>query len=58
MSLIEIAGHGPVALIRLNRPDKLNALSTALERELDAALDDDRVRAAGAIVVAGNERAF
>ena len=58
MSLVVIEGHGPVALIRLNRPDKLNALSTALERELDAALDDDRVRAAGAIVVAGNERAF
>jgi enoyl-CoA hydratase/carnithine racemase len=58
MSLIEIAGHGPVALLRLNRPEKLNALSTALERELDAALDDARVRAAGAVVVAGNERAF
>jgi enoyl-CoA hydratase/carnithine racemase len=58
MSLIEIEEHGPVALIRLNRPDKLNALSAALERELGAALDDARVRAAGAIVVAGNERAF
>ena len=58
MSLIEIEEYGPVALIRLNRPDKLNALSAALERELGAALDDARVRAAGAIVVAGNERAF
>ena len=58
MSLIEIEEHGPVALIRLNRPDKLNALSAALERELGAALDDARVRPAGAIVVAGNERAF
>jgi enoyl-CoA hydratase/carnithine racemase len=58
MSLIEIEEHGPVALIRLNRPDKLNALSAALERELGAALDDARMRAAGAIVVAGNERAF
>jgi enoyl-CoA hydratase/carnithine racemase len=58
MSLIEIAEHGPVALLRLNRPEKLNALSTALERELDAALDDARVRSAGAVVIAGGERAF
>ena len=58
MSLIEVEQHGAVALLRLNRPEKLNALSTALERELDAALDDARVRSAGAIVIAGNERAF
>ena len=58
MSLIEISEHGPVVVLRLNRPEKLNALSTALERELGAALDDRRVRSAGAIVVAGNERAF
>jgi enoyl-CoA hydratase/carnithine racemase len=58
VSLIEVEQHGAVALLRLNRPEKLNALSTALERELDAALDDARVRSAGAIVIAGNERAF
>ena len=58
MSLVVIEEHGPVTLLRLNRPDKLNALSTALERELEGALDDARVRAAGAVVIAGNERAF
>ena len=58
MSLVLVEEHGPVALLRLNRPEKLNALSTALERELDAAVADERVRAAGAVVIAGNERAF
>ena len=58
MSLVLVEDHGPVALVRLNRPEKLNALSTALERELDAALSDERVRAAGAVVFAGSERAF
>jgi enoyl-CoA hydratase/carnithine racemase len=58
VSLVVIEEHGPVALLRLNRPEKLNALSTALERELEEALDDARVRAAGAVVIAGNERAF
>ena len=58
MSLVLVEEHGPVALLRLNRPEKLNALSTALERELDAAVADERVRAAGAVVIAGSERAF
>jgi enoyl-CoA hydratase/carnithine racemase len=58
VSLVLVEEHAPVALVRLNRPEKLNALSTALERELDAALSDTRVRAAGAVVFAGSERAF
>ena len=58
MSLIEVEQHGAVALLRLNRPEKLNALSTALERALDATVADERVRAAGAVVFAGSERAF
>ncbi len=58
MSLVLVEEHGPVALLRLNRPEKLNALSTALERELDAAVADERVRAAGAVVIAGSGRAF
>ncbi|HTV88742.1 MAG TPA: enoyl-CoA hydratase/isomerase family protein [Stellaceae bacterium] len=51
---------GGVALITLNRPDKLNALSFALMAELDEALsgceDDDTI---GAVILTGaGERAF
>ncbi len=48
-----------VLLIRLHRPDALNALSTALLEELTAALDaaeaDDAVRC---VVLTGSDRAF
>jgi len=51
--------RGSVALLTLNRPDKLNAINepmiAALDAELDALEADDSVRA---IVVAGNGRAF
>ena len=51
--------RGAVALLTLNRPDKLNAINAAMVAALDAALDaaeaDDGVRA---IVVAGAGRAF
>jgi enoyl-CoA hydratase len=50
---------GRVGLIRLNRPQALNALSNRLMEELAEALDrmeaDDAI---GAIVLTGNERAF
>jgi enoyl-CoA hydratase/carnithine racemase len=58
VSLVLVEEHGPVVLLRLNRPEKLNALSTGLEVELDRAVGDERVRAAGAVVFAGSERAF
>lgn len=51
--------HGRVALLTLNRPDKLNALSSGLRRAFLAALsalaDDDRVRT---VVLTGSGRAF
>jgi enoyl-CoA hydratase len=51
--------RGAVALLTLNRPDKLNAINAPLIEALDAALDaaeaDEAVRA---IVVAGAGRAF
>jgi enoyl-CoA hydratase/carnithine racemase len=51
--------RGAVAVLRLNRPDKLNAIHAPMIAALDAALDaaeaDEAVRA---IVVAGNGRAF
>jgi enoyl-CoA hydratase len=48
-----------VGIIRLNRPQRLNALNDVLARELSAALrvfDDDP--AIGCIVLTGNEKAF
>ncbi|MEO0999367.1 MAG: enoyl-CoA hydratase [Pseudomonadota bacterium] len=57
MILVEIEDH--VGLIRLNRPDALNALNSALLLELGAALAEmdanDKVRA---IVLTGSEKAF
>jgi enoyl-CoA hydratase len=51
--------HGPVALARLNRPEALNALNSALMGELAAALAAfDRDEAVRAIVITGSEKAF
>ncbi|MGH7106259.1 MAG: enoyl-CoA hydratase [Acetobacteraceae bacterium] len=51
--------HGRVGLIRLDRPEALNALSDALMTELGAALMAfDADPAIGAIVITGSERAF
>lgn len=58
MSLVEIERDGPVALLRLNRPAKLNALSSELESALLAALADPTVQTSSAVVLAGAGRAF
>ena len=58
MSVVEVARDGEVAVIRLNRPEKLNALSTAVERALHKALVSAEVRASGAVIVTGEGRAF
>ena len=51
--------HGAVGLIRLNRPQALNALSAALMADLDAALEAfETDPAIGAIVLTGSEKAF
>jgi len=51
--------RGRVGLIRLNRPQALNALNAALMRELAGAIDafeaDDRI---GCMVITGSEKAF
>lgn len=56
---IIVETHGPVGLIRLNRPQALNALSSPLIEDLNAALagfvDDPNIRA---IVLTGSEKAF
>ncbi|MGB8279171.1 MAG: enoyl-CoA hydratase [Methylovirgula sp.] len=51
--------HGHVGLIRLNRPQALNALSALLIRELNAALDIfEQDAEIGALVLTGSARAF
>ena len=56
---ILVETHGRVGLIRLNRPQALNALCDSLVRELGAQLlAFDADKGIGAIVITGNERAF
>ena len=51
--------HARVGLIRLNRPQRMNALNDALAAELDAALATfDADPGIGAIIITGNEKAF
>jgi enoyl-CoA hydratase len=56
---IIVETRGRVGVIRLNRPQALNALSNALMRELAAAIDlfeaDDTI---GCVIVTGSEKAF
>ncbi|MGH7015501.1 MAG: enoyl-CoA hydratase-related protein, partial [Caulobacteraceae bacterium] len=54
-----VSDEGAVRLIRLNRPEALNALNGELMDELTAALDAAEADpAVGAIVITGSERAF
>jgi len=56
---IIVETHGKVGLIRLNRPQALNALNAALMHEVDAALsafeEDEGI---GAVVLTGSDKAF
>lgn len=58
-SAIDIERDGPVLLVRLNRPDRMNAFTPGMHRELlglyDEADADNEVRV---VVVTGNGRAF
>jgi enoyl-CoA hydratase len=57
--MIIVETHGPVGLIRLNRPTALNALCDQLMEELGAQLlAFDADPAIGSIVLTGSERAF
>ncbi len=56
---IEFDRQGPVAIISLNRPEKLNAIDGEMIDELNHALDQIEVHdAVHAVVVNGNGRAF
>src|SRR3569623_2507135 len=58
-TLVVVKTEGPGGILKLNRPDALNALNhklmDQLERALDQWKDDEGIRV---VVVAGNERAF
>jgi enoyl-CoA hydratase len=59
MSLVEVERDGAIAVVLLNRPDQLNALSDDLMGELVSALTElDRDEGVRAIVLGGSERAF
>jgi enoyl-CoA hydratase len=56
---IIVETRGKVGLIRLNRPQALNALNSALMRELTAALDGFEADSAiGCLVITGSDKAF
>jgi enoyl-CoA hydratase len=56
---ILVETHDAVGLIRLNRPQALNALNAALIAELGQALTQfDQDPQIGAVVITGNEKAF
>jgi enoyl-CoA hydratase len=56
---ILVETHDAVGLIRLNRPQALNALNAALVAELGQALTQfDKDEKIGAIVITGSEKAF
>ncbi len=56
---IKVKELGRVVLVQLNRPEKLNALNTALMDELLGTLQPlDRDPAVGCFVITGNEKAF
>ena len=57
-ALVDVDREGDVAVLTLQRPEKLNALSTAVERDLAAALESESVKGSCALVLAGAGRAF
>jgi len=59
VSLVVVQREGAVGVVLLNRPEALNALSSALMDELVGALEQlDRDPEVRCIVLGGNERAF
>jgi enoyl-CoA hydratase/carnithine racemase len=58
MPLVEVTRDGAVCVVTLKREEKLNALSTAVERELRETLEADDVRSSRCVVFTGAGRAF
>ena len=58
MSLVDIRREGQVCVLTLQREEKLNALSGAMERELLAALGGEDVCGSRCVVITGAGKAF
>ena len=59
MSVVTIEAQGAISIIRINRPDRLNAISSAVAVELQRAFEDfDRSEQRVAVLSAAGERAF
>jgi enoyl-CoA hydratase/carnithine racemase len=58
VSLISVRRDGPVCIVQLERPEKLNALSGALEQELKTLLGEPDLADSAAVVLTGSGRAF
>jgi enoyl-CoA hydratase/carnithine racemase len=56
--LLDVRRDGPICVLAFQREEKLNAISTAVERAMLDALDGPEVREARCVVFAGSERAF
>jgi enoyl-CoA hydratase/carnithine racemase len=56
--LVELERRGAVAVLRLAREEKLNAISTQMERELGDALAGEGVRSSACVVITGGQRVF
>lgn len=56
--LVRLHEHGDVTVVRLDRPAKLNALSTALEQSLLDAIASPAVHRSRAVVFTGSAKAF
>jgi enoyl-CoA hydratase/carnithine racemase len=59
MSVVTVEEQGPVSIIRINRPDKLNAISSGVALELQKAFEAfDRSEQRVAVMSAAGTRAF
>jgi enoyl-CoA hydratase/carnithine racemase len=56
--LVDVRREGDVAILTLQREEKLNALSSDVEGQLLAALEDDAVRGSRCVVITGAGKAF
>jgi enoyl-CoA hydratase/carnithine racemase len=57
-ALVEVRRDDSVCVLTLQREEKLNAISTAVEQALGDALASEEVRSSGCVIVTGAGRAF